>query len=46
MADRVVLQWNVQNWITVILMAAIGFGILAVVLNVWSKSRAAQEQAQ
>lgn len=46
MADRVILQWNVSNWITVILMSAIGFGILSIILNVWSRTRAAQEQAQ
>ena len=46
MADRVILQWNFANWVTVLLMSAIGFGILAVVLNVWSKSRAAQQVTQ
>lgn len=32
MADEVksnILSWTVENWITVVLMAAIGFGIFA-----------------
>lgn len=30
-AEDNIITWNVPNWITVILMAAIGFGILALV---------------
>jgi hypothetical protein len=40
MAERVILQWNASNWITVILMAAVGFGLLAVALNYMAKHRA------
>ena len=29
MADENILTWNVSNWITVVLMAAVAFGILA-----------------
>jgi hypothetical protein len=29
MAEENILTWNVSNWITVVLMAAVGFGILA-----------------
>ncbi len=28
MADGVILDWNFANWVTVILMAAIGFAIV------------------
>lgn len=28
MAERVTLQWNVTNWITVVLMVAIGTAVL------------------
>jgi hypothetical protein len=31
MADENIITWNVSNWITIVLMAAVGFGILAVV---------------
>lgn len=33
--DTVYLHWNVTNWITVILMAAIGFAILGFVSQLW-----------
>jgi hypothetical protein len=42
-ADQTVITWNVTNWVTVVLMAAVGFGILAVVLNFWAKRQAAQQ---
>jgi hypothetical protein len=29
-ADENIITWNVTNWITILLMAGIGFGILAV----------------
>lgn len=28
-ADENIITWNVTNWITVVLMAAVGLGILA-----------------
>ena len=42
MADQTVLTWNLTNWITVVLMAAVGFGVLAIVLNLWAKRQGAQ----
>jgi hypothetical protein len=33
-----IITWNVTNWITVILMAAIGFFLIGVVLK-WRQSR-------
>jgi hypothetical protein len=45
MADQTILSWNVTNWITVVLMAAVGFGILAIILNAWSKRQQQQQGA-
>jgi hypothetical protein len=33
MPDENILTWNVTNWITVILMAGIGFALLGFVQN-------------
>jgi hypothetical protein len=33
-----IIAWNVTNWITVILMAAIGFFVLGLLLK-WKQSR-------
>jgi hypothetical protein len=30
-----IITWNVTNWITVILMAAIGFALLGLGQNLW-----------
>lgn len=30
-SDDQIVTWNVTNWITIILMASIGFGILSVI---------------
>lgn len=40
MAEETILTWNVTNWITVILMAAVGFAVLAVVLRVVNRQKA------
>ncbi len=32
--ERTIISWNVTNWITILLMAAIGFAILAVIQKV------------
>jgi hypothetical protein len=29
--DRVLLSWNITNWITVILMAALGYALFALI---------------
>jgi hypothetical protein len=34
-----ILSWNLTNWVTVVLMAAVGFGIIAVAQS-WYKNRA------
>lgn len=31
MDDEVMLSWNVTNWITVVLMVAIGFAVLTLI---------------
>lgn len=33
MAERVILQWNMSNWITVLLMAALGTVFIGIVLS-------------
>jgi hypothetical protein len=41
MAEPVILTWNVTNWITVILMAAVGFIILGFIQKLVVKRQAA-----
>lgn len=36
------LTWNVTNWITVVLMAAVGFGLLGIA-QAWYKKRQGQQ---
>ena len=43
-AERVILTWNLTNWITVVIMAAVGFGVLAVITNAWAKRKVAVTQ--
>ena len=31
--EKVYLQWNLQNWITVVLMAAIGMTLVGLVIS-------------
>lgn len=35
--EETILTWNVTNWITVVLMAALGFLLLALVAQVFHK---------
>ena len=37
MAEETIITWNVTNWITVILMAAIGFALLGFLTKVVKK---------
>ena len=32
-----IISWNLMNWITVILMAAIGFSVLGLAQNLYAK---------
>jgi hypothetical protein len=38
--DENIIAWNVTNWVTVILMAAIGFFLLGLALK-WKQSKSA-----
>lgn len=35
MADNII-TWNVPNWITIVLMAMLGFFLLSTVASVWN----------
>jgi hypothetical protein len=37
--EETILTWNVTNWITVVIMAALGFLLLALVAQVFHKVR-------
>ncbi len=37
----VILTWNVANWITIVLMAAVGFTLLGFGQKVWQNRKAA-----
>jgi hypothetical protein len=39
--DENIVTWNVTNWITVVLMVAIGFALLGFVQNWWANRQAA-----
>jgi hypothetical protein len=41
MADENIVTWNVTNWITIVLMAAVGLGILAVAQKFIAAKKAA-----
>lgn len=37
----IILSWSVANWITVVLMAAVGFGLLGLAQSYYAKKQAA-----
>jgi len=39
MADENIITWNVTNWITIILMAGIGFAILGLIQKQVQKAK-------
>lgn len=39
MSDAVILHWNVTNWITVVLMVALGFMALSLAAQGWKSYR-------
>lgn len=43
MSDTVLITWNVTNWITVFLMAALGFAILGFVSKAWKTRTGSSE---
>ncbi len=40
MAEPTILDWNFTNWTTVVLMAAVGFGLLGLGMKLWQNSQA------
>lgn len=42
MAEETIITWNATNWVTVVVMVAIGFMILAVAAQVFHNWRARQ----
>ena len=41
MDGGVILSWNTANWITVLLMVALGFAILGFVAKLWQQKQGA-----
>jgi hypothetical protein len=37
--DETILTWNITNWITVVIMAALGFLLLALIAQVFHNMR-------
>jgi predicted cobalt transporter CbtA len=40
--DENIITWNVTNWITVVLMVAIGFALLGFAQNWWASKHSTQ----
>lgn len=43
--DETILSWNVTNWITIVLMAAVGFALLGLVMKIVQSQMAKQAGA-
>jgi hypothetical protein len=41
MAEEVILSWNVTNWVTVVIMAVLGFALLGAVVKIVKNRKAA-----
>jgi hypothetical protein len=39
-----IITWNVANWISVTIMAAIGFGLLGLAQKLWSAKQQGEQQ--
>ena len=44
MADETIISWNFANWVTIIVMAALGFALLGFAAKVYQK-RSGKEPA-
>jgi hypothetical protein len=44
MSGETILSWNVANWITVVLMAVLGFAVIGLITN-GTKKKAADNAA-
>ena len=42
MAEETIISWNPANWITIILMVALGFTILGFGIKVYQQRKASQ----
>ena len=42
MADETIISWTPANWITVLLMVALGFTILGAIAKIYQQKKAAQ----
>jgi hypothetical protein len=45
MADETIITWNATNWVTVVVMVAIGFTVLAVAAQFFHNWRARKQAA-
>jgi hypothetical protein len=45
MNGETILTWNVTNWITVVLMAVLGFAAIGLIVNSMNKMSAKNEAA-
>jgi hypothetical protein len=43
--ERTLISWNLPNWITVVLMAAVGYAILGAVAQLIKRRAAGEGQA-
>ena len=43
--ERTVISWNLMNWITVVLMAALGYAVLGGVAHLVKRNGASDGQA-
>jgi hypothetical protein len=42
MAQETIITWNPANWVTVLIMVALGFTVLAFASKAWKQRQAAQ----
>lgn len=42
--DETILSWNVTNWVTIVLMAAVGFALLGLAMKI-AQSHLSSKQA-
>ena len=40
MADRAIISWNATNWITIVLMAAVGFAVVGFGMKLYQNRKA------
>jgi hypothetical protein len=43
-ADETIITWSFANWVTVTLMAVVGFGILGLAMKIWQTRKQKQGQ--